>query len=415
MSAALRIVLLSALVGVLAGCATAAFLFAFNAVAFVVWTWVPRVSHPYIPSLLASGAAVFAVAVAIGALLRWRGRPTEPEKALHDYLETGHIEPRTFALTAAWSALSLGSGGAIGPEAPIVDITGGFSGLIAERLRLDSRDTAVLTCAAVSGAFAALFGSPVAGVLFGVELLHDTRPTLERLTFVASLAAAATGFATAATILGRGFEPIYVFPHYALPRLQDLLLAVPIGLLAACIGVGFTRALHVVRSITAGLRARPSAAVFASAASVVIAASVSPRLLFSGQAMTDWLLRYGARLGVLALVALAATRLGLAVWQLSTGYYGGTIFPLITAGAAVGVALNVALPAIPPGVAVVSVIAGVLAGSRPIPLGITVLLGAVSQASLVPVAAVAAISAAVLRRSVDTLKPVQTNVAASRA
>ena len=129
----------------------------------------------------------------------------------------------------------------------------------------------------------------------------------------------------------------------------------------------------------------------------MLAMFVSPYLLYSGQALTDPLLTNGLQLGATLLIGLAVLRLLLASWQLSTGYFGGTIFPTILAGGALGMALHNLAPFVPLGVAVLAVMAGLVAAAAPIPLGVTVLLAVISQPSLVPVAAIGAITGALVR------------------
>ena len=394
-----RLILISAIFGVVAGAATAGFTFLFSAVRFVLWDWMPAQLEAVAPAAVVTSACVLVVAVVIGRLLR-SGRPTEPGMAEESYAATGRMPAHTPRVTA-WAILSLGSGGAIGPEAPVADITGGIATYVADRLGLSPADGAVVVCASVAAGFSALFGSPAVGVIFALELLHTGRSTFDRLTIVASLAAGATGLATAAALLGRGFEPVYVFPQYALPRLIDLGFALPVGIAGALVGLVFTIVQRGVRSRTSGLRDMPMVSSIAAALSVIVALAISPTLLFSGQDLTEGLLRNSLGLGPALLIAMALGRLGLAIWQQSTGYYGGTIFPLITAGAALGLAMHVAVPFVPTGVAVIAVIAGLLASTNPIPLGVTVLLGAVSQPSLMPVAAVAAITGAVVRRAAE--------------
>jgi H+/Cl- antiporter ClcA len=54
------------------------------------------------------------------------------------------------------------------------------------------------------------------------------------------------------------------------------------------------------------------------------------------------------------LLVLGVAKLVLSGWSLSTGYFGGPLFPVIFAGTCFGLALNLAVPAIPHGVAVIS-------------------------------------------------------------
>ena len=75
--------------------------------------------------------------------------------------------PKVFFL----SILTIASGGSAGKEAPAADMGGTVGFWVGKVLKLSPRDLKKLTLCGVSAGFAAVFGTPMAGALYGMELL----------------------------------------------------------------------------------------------------------------------------------------------------------------------------------------------------------------------------------------------------
>ena len=69
------------------------------------------------------------------------------------------------------SALSIGSGGSVGREGPIIQIGSSFGSTIGQLLRLATWQRITLIAAGAGGGIAATFNTPVGGVLFAVEII----------------------------------------------------------------------------------------------------------------------------------------------------------------------------------------------------------------------------------------------------
>jgi len=67
--------------------------------------------------------------------------------------------------------LTIASGGSAGKEAPCADVGAGVGFWLGSLLRLDAEDRRKLMICGVSAGFASVFGVPIAGALFGVEVL----------------------------------------------------------------------------------------------------------------------------------------------------------------------------------------------------------------------------------------------------
>ncbi|MGH3260382.1 MAG: chloride channel protein, partial [Trebonia sp.] len=111
----------------------------------------------------------------IGAMAYWgseRIRGHGIPEAMETLLVGGSkIEPRLAILKPISSAVSIGTGGPFGAEGPIILTGGAFGSVIGQFFRLSANQRRTLLVAGACAGMAAVFGTPVAAVLFGVELL----------------------------------------------------------------------------------------------------------------------------------------------------------------------------------------------------------------------------------------------------
>jgi CIC family chloride channel protein len=136
----------------------------------------------------------------------------------------GTIRPVVSVVKALASALSIGSGGSIGREGPIIQIGASFGSTIGQVLRLATWQRITLIAAGAGGGIAATFNTPVGGVLFAVEIiLHEVSDR----TLVPVVTATVTG-----TYVGQLFFGPH--PSFSIPALEQPFFAVakPLVLLA---------------------------------------------------------------------------------------------------------------------------------------------------------------------------------------
>ncbi len=105
--------------------------------------------------------------------------------------------------SVAASATTLGFGGSVGPEAPIVLTGASIGSNVAKLARLNYRNTTLLLCCGAGAALAAIFKAPITGVLFVLEILMLD---ITVASVIPLLIASVT--ATTLAIMLRGFDPI---------------------------------------------------------------------------------------------------------------------------------------------------------------------------------------------------------------
>jgi len=167
-----------------------------------------------------------------------------PEVIEAVYYHKGVIRPVVSVVKALASALSIGSGGSVGREGPIIQIGSSFGSSMGQLLRLPAWQKVTLIAAGAGGGIAATFNTPMGGVLFALEIIM---PEVSARTLVPVVTATAT-----ATYVGRLFfgpHPSFFIPalETSFFRLTDpmLLLAYAgLGVITGLVSALFIRSLY---------------------------------------------------------------------------------------------------------------------------------------------------------------------------
>jgi len=108
-------------------------------------------------------------------------------KSIHR--ESGKISPKSIVVNFLAPIITIAFGGSAGKEAPACDVGAGISSLFALVFRFDKKSRKKLVICGVSAGFAAAFGTPLAGAIFGLEVLYVGRMLYDVLlpSFVSSI------------------------------------------------------------------------------------------------------------------------------------------------------------------------------------------------------------------------------------
>jgi CIC family chloride channel protein len=189
----------------------------------------------------------------IGAIgVTWLVRTFAPEARGHGvpevmdaiYYNKSVIRPVVAVIKSLASALSIGSGGSVGREGPIIQIGSAFGSSVGQWLRIPAWQRTTLIAAGAGAGIAATFNTPLGGILFAAELLlHEVS--------VWTLVPVAIATASASYV-GRFFFGPY--PAFAIPELRisyfhlthPLLLTayVGLGLIIGLVSVVYIRSIY---------------------------------------------------------------------------------------------------------------------------------------------------------------------------
>jgi CIC family chloride channel protein len=160
------------------------------------------------------------------------------------YYSKGIIRPVVAVIKALASALSIGTGGSVGREGPIIQIASAFGSTIGQVLRIPAYQRVTLIAAGAGGGIAATFNTPIGGILFAAEImLHEVS--------VWTLVPVAISTATA-TYVGRlffGANPSFVIPafqesYYHATNPVVLLSYVGLAALVGCAAALFIKSIY---------------------------------------------------------------------------------------------------------------------------------------------------------------------------
>lgn len=164
----LKWAVLGAVAGLCVGGGTRAFLWSLGASSRLAEGVFPGVFRPYFLLPLALPACVWLVRTFAPSA---KGHGTEAViAAIHT--RSGKIDWRVAPVKLLATVLTLAFGGSVGKEGPCAQIGAAITSLFADVLRLDDKDRRRLVICGVGAGFAAVFGTPVSGALFGIEVLY---------------------------------------------------------------------------------------------------------------------------------------------------------------------------------------------------------------------------------------------------
>jgi CIC family chloride channel protein len=166
-----------------------------------------------------------------------------PEVMYAIYYQDGRIRPMVALVKSLASAISIGSGGSVGREGPIIQIGAAFGSSMGQWIRMPACQRVNLIAAGAGAGIAATFNTPLGGVVFAMELMMTS---IRAKTILPVFIATAT-----ATYVGRVF--LGMSPAFDIPTITQIaaepidVYALPI-LVAFGVVLGFVAALFV-RSI----------------------------------------------------------------------------------------------------------------------------------------------------------------------
>ncbi len=151
------------------------------------------------------------------------------------YYNRGIIRPLVAAVKSLASGLSIGSGGSVGREGPIVQIGSSFGSTLGQYIPMAAWQRITLVAAGAGAGIAATFNTPIGGVLFAIEIILNE---VSVRTVVPVAIATAT-----ATYIGQVFFGVY--PSFFIPESQTAFHLLNPLVTGSYFGVGIITAIYI--------------------------------------------------------------------------------------------------------------------------------------------------------------------------
>lgn len=315
------------LVGIFSGCASAFFLVALE------WVTQYRENHSWIIWLLPMGG------LSIGLVYHYYGKEVVKGNnlLLEEYENPQKVIPFKMAPMVLISTLITHLfGGSAGREGTAVQMSGAIADQFTKLFQLNNSDRKTLIILGISAGFASVFGTPLAGAIFALEVLYFSKISLKSslLSFLVAYIAYFT------------VEILQVkHTHYSIPEIPEITITnlfwiSIVGVLFGLAAMLFSRTTHFWGKSFSKIIAYPPLRPFVGGLILVVAIYFIGTTKYIG-------------LGVPMIVESFSTpnasydfllKILFTGFTLGAGFKGGEVTPLFFVGATLGSALSLVIP-----------------------------------------------------------------------
>jgi len=244
-------------------------------------------------------------------------------------LRKGVIRKRVVFVKTLASAVSIGVGGSVGREGPIVQIGSAIGSSIGQVLKISAERIRVLVGCGAAAGIAATFNAPIAGSMFALEIILGD---FGIATFSPIVISSVVATAVSRHFLGN--TPAIVVPSYQLVSAWELPIYFLLGLFCASVAVAFTKSLYRLEDLFDEYTFPPYLKAAIGGLILGVLALFFPHIMGVGYPAIDqalagqlsWLLMF-----FLILCKIFATSL-----TIGSGFSGGIFAPSLFIGAMAG-------------------------------------------------------------------------------
>jgi CIC family chloride channel protein len=291
----------------------------------------------------------------------------------------GRIRPIVVLAKAVCSAITIGSGGSVGREGPIVQIGSAIGSTVGQYFKLNDRRVITLVASGAAAGIAATFNAPIAGVMFALEvILVEFGVRAFSTIVIASVTASVVSRAAL------GDNPAFEVPGtFYLHSPWELAFYLGLGVLSAFVALAYVKVLYLFEDIFDGWKFPAYLKPAIGGLPLGLLGFFVPQVFGTGFETIAETLHGNLALSLLLLLVFAkilATSL-----TLGSGSSGGVFAPALFIGAVLGGAYGEAIHGIFPGItessgayAMVGM-AAVFAGSARAPITAIIILFEMTQ------------------------------------
>jgi CIC family chloride channel protein len=252
----IRLTLLAVLVGLVAGFASILFKLMIQFFQNLFWRaesiMSAVASQPWYLTILipAAGALLISPLIYYGAReAKGHGVPEIMESLV---FRGGRIRTKIVAIKALASSICIGSGGSVGREGPIVQISSTIASSIGRLFRIQERGLRTLVAAGAAAGIGATFNAPIAGAIFAVEVLLG-----EFGVYSFSPIIVASVISTLTSRLVSGDFAAFTVPKYTLISVWEIGPYVLLGIVSGLVAILFIKVLYFFEDKFDALRLHP--------------------------------------------------------------------------------------------------------------------------------------------------------------
>jgi H+/Cl- antiporter ClcA len=308
-----------------------------------------------------------------GLVIHFFGDPGEINLIVNNIrFNKGKLEPRNNPSMILSSLLCIASGGSLGPEAPLVQVTGSTGSWLGKMFRLKGEELRSLSIAGMASGFTALFGAPLGGSLFSLEILHHKHAVEYYKAIIPALVASCFSYVIFALIIHLGLGPTWHLSTYEYSGIFDFGYAILFGIVATAIGWGF---IYSTKALKFLFEKRPLPIFIKTLIGGILLGIIAfyfPLTRYFGHQQINTLLTDS--LPISLLVAILAFKIIAIAITVTSGWRGGFIIPLFFVGATLGLIIHHLFPGTNLTLTIISCMAAINACVTRTPMSTTILL-----------------------------------------
>ena len=316
----------------------------------------------------------------IGLVIHFLGNPGEIGVIVDNiHFRGGRLDARKNPSMLLASLVSISAGGSAGPEAPLVQVTGSFGTWFADRLNLKGEDLRSMSLAAMAAGFTALFGSPLGGAMFALEILHHEHVLEYYEALLPAIVSSCASYLVFAQITKLGIAPTWHLPQYNLNNIDDFALAILFGMIGAVAAWLFMAIFRGCDRLFAKIPGPIYVRTTVAGLGLGALASLLPLTRYFSHHELEVVLAHD--FSTFFLFGLALAKMLTISMTVTGGWRGGFIIPIFFTGACIGKAAAALIPGMNPALSMICTMAALNAAVTRTPVSTTLLLTKLTNVS----------------------------------
>ncbi len=272
-------------------------------------------------------------AIIVGPMVHFLAREAKghgvPEVLNAILFENGIIRPIVAAVKITASAITIGFGGSVGREGPIVQIGAAMASTLGQAFHFSPQRLRVMIGCGAAAGIAATFNAPIAGAFFALEIiLRDFAIVTFSPIIVASVCA------TAVSRHYLGDTPAFPVPGFEMHSHVELLLYLLMGLVVGLVAVAYVRTLYALEHWFENLRFPPWLKPVLGAVPLGVLFIWFPQVY--GVGYSSMVQALDGRMDLVLMALLVIVKLLAVDLTLGSGFSGGIFAPALFLGGMTG-------------------------------------------------------------------------------